>query len=189
MALTAGVVLAMPDIACIGMVSKVGDVKLSQSGVYHVLPVEIKAKYSGKDGTTFVTFEPRWFARDFNPKTFQEEGRDGFTKSGMYRRTVADEKKPAMLQVLLGENFAAAAAEFDEIGEPTAEEVADVIRRHALGNEVGYVSYQRVDEGELMEMYNIKYFFPLNDDSRQQVIDQSKDPKRRRGELVITWDE
>ena len=190
MALTAGVVPAMPDLACIGMVAKVDDVRLSDKKVYHVLPIEIKAKFSGKDVTYFLIFEPRWFAANFDPQVLLEEGRDGSIKYSFYRRTVADAKKPSVLQVILGGEFENVAAEFDAIGEPTAEQVADVIRRHALGQEVGYVQYQRTDEdGELMEQYNIKYFFPLDDDTLKTTAEQAQSPKRKRGPMVVTWDE
>ena len=190
MALTAGVVPAMPDLACIGMVAKVGDVKLSEKGVYHVLPIEIKGKFSAKDGTFFFLFEPRWFNADFDPQVMLDEGKDGVTKYSLYRRMVADAKKPSTLQVVLGEAFAEVASEFDGIGEPSAEQVADVIRRHSQGNEVGYVMYQRTDEdGELMEQYNIKYFFPLDDESLKSMQETAASPKRKRGPLVVTWDE
>lgn len=191
MALTAGVVPALPDLACIGMVSKVGEVKLSEKGVYHVLPIEIKGKFSGKDGTYFLIFEPRWFGSAFVPKSLLDEGKDGATKYSFYRRVVNDVNKPSVLKAILGEDFDKAGAEFDAIGdEPSAEQVADVIRRYAVGKDVGYVQYQRTDEdGELMEMYNIKYFFPTDDDSLGEVVEQSNNQKRKRGPLVITWDE
>lgn len=190
MALTAGVVPAMPDLACIGMVSKVGEVKLSDKGVYHVLPIEIKAKFSGKDGTFFLIFEPRWFGGSFDPKDLLEEGKVGQTKYSFYRRLVADANKPSALQAILGEDFDAAAAEFDSIGDPDEKQVADVIRKYATGKDVGYVQYQRTDEdGELMEMYNIKYFFPADGDNMNSVIEQAGNEKRKRGPLVVTWDE
>lgn len=189
MALTAGVVPALPDLACLGMVKKVGDVKLSEKGVYHVLPIEVSAKFSGKDGTFFFLFEPRWFASDFDPKVLLEEGSVGQTKYSLYRRMVADAKKPSTLAAILGEDFDAAAAEFDQIGDPDEKQVADVIRKHATGKDVGYVQYQRTDEdGELMEMYNIKYFFPATDEAMQAIAETATE-KRKRGPLVVTWDE
>jgi hypothetical protein len=190
MALTAGVVPALPDLACTGLVAKVGEVKLSEKGVYHVLPIEVKATSAGKDGTFFFLYEPRWFGSSFNPSVMLEEGKDGATKYSLYRRMVADSKKASTLQAILGEDFDKAAAEFDEIGEPDAKQVADVIRRHATGKDVGFVSYQRTDEdGELMEMYNIKYFFALNEESIKSITEQAANQKRRRGPLVVTWDE
>lgn len=194
MALTAGVVPELPDLACIGMVSKVGDVKLSEKGVYHVLPIEIKGKFSGKDGLYFLIFRPEWFGASFVPKSLldMEDQKQGQTQYSFYRRVVADASKPSVLQAILGEDFEKAGAEFDAIGnDPTAEQVADVIRRYAVGKDVGYVQYQRTDEeGELMEMYNIKYFFPANDeDAVKDVMKQADNQKRKRGPLVITWDE
>jgi hypothetical protein len=189
MALTAGVVPAMPDQACIGLVKKVGDVYLSAKGVYHVLPIEIEGKFSGRDGTFFFLFEPRWFHATFDPQVMLQEGKDGQTKYSLYRRMVNDASKPSVLQAILGDDFNAFAAEFDSLGEPDEKQIADVIRRNASAKDVGYVLNQRTDEDkELMEQYNIKYFFPVTDEALASMVEQSENHKRRRGPLVITWD-
>jgi hypothetical protein len=189
MALKAGVVQAMPDLACIGLVKKVGEVYLSTKEVYHVLPVEIEAKFGGRDGLFFYLFQPSWFGAKFDPETLLKEDKKG-TRYGMYRRYVNDEKRPSVLACLVGEEFDKLAAEFDALGEVNEKHVEEIIRQYAVGRDVGYVMTQRTDPEtkELMEQYNIKSFFPLTDEELKRVTEQAGSEKRRKP-LVVTWDE
>ena len=187
MALKAGSVQPMPDLACIGLVKRVGEVYLSEKGVYHVLPLEIEAKFGGRDGVFFYIFEPRWFGKNFDPETLLREEKKG-TKYSMYRRSVNDEKRPSILACLVGDKFPEVAAELDAIDEVDEKHVEELIRKYATGNDVGYIMVQRKDEEKnLMEQYNIQRFFPLTDEELQKVTEQAKG--KRRQPLVVTLDE
>jgi hypothetical protein len=106
---------------------------------------------------------------------------------GSYRKFIADEKRASVLQCLVGEeNF----AKLEPLTKATPKDVTAMLRENALGNDVGYVSYQRVDEdGSLMDQYNINRFFPLTDAGIEAITNEAGNENRRRGPLVITWDE
>lgn len=205
---TAGQVPEMPDLACIGYVKKVGEVKLSEKGVFHVLSLEIEGRYSGKDGTFFFIFEPRWFEKSFDPKTLIEEDeafneahaaeikagvvkRSG--KNGIYRRYINDKTRPSVLQAICdgedGSIFAEVAARFDALPAVTPKDVENILREYLTGREVGYVMTQRTDDdGSLMDLYNIARFFPLTQSGLKAITEEANNPRRRKP-LVVTWDE
>lgn len=189
MALKAGSVLTLPDLACIGLVNKVGDAYLSEKGVYHVIPIEIKAKFAGRDGVFFLVFEPRWFGASFDPKELLAEEPRKPVKYGMYCRTCAGEARPSLLANILGDKFEAFAGEFDNLDNPTADDVAEIFRTYAAGQDVGYIMAQRKDEdGKPMEQYNIQRFFDISDAGLAEITRQAQSEKRKTP-LVITWDE
>lgn len=195
MALKAGSVLALPDLACIGSIAKVGDAYLSQKGEYHVFSIEVKAKFAGRDGVFFVVFEPEWFAPGFSPADLLEREK-GSVKYGMYGRTVLHEEKPTILTAILGESFEAFDADLDKsgIGEArtdleAAKIVSSLVRKHAIGREVVYIMTQRKDEeGKLMETYNVQRFLPYSEDTLVDLAEQAANGKRKTP-LVVTWDE
>jgi hypothetical protein len=184
MALQMGKVVRKPDLACVGIVKKVNDAYLSEKGVYHVLPVEIEAKAGGQSNTFYFLFQPTWFERGFDLEALAEADPKLY---GSYRKFIADEKRPSILQCLVGEeNF----NNLEALTKATPKDITALIRENALGNDVGYVCYQRTDEdGTLMDQYNINRFFPVTDAGVEAIINESQNDKRRRGPLVITWDE
>lgn len=187
MALKAGSVLQLPDLACIGMVEKVDNAYLSQKGVYHVLPLKIKGKYAGRDGVFFFIFEPRWFGASFEAHDLLEEGAAGRTKYGMYCRNVNGEGRNAILPSVIGEEFESFANEFTN-EDPSGEEVGEIVRKYLTGKDVVYVMKQRTDDdGKLTEQYNIAGFYPYTQESLDYLIEQSKNEKRKTP-LVVTWD-
>lgn len=188
MALKAGSVLQLPDLACIGLVEAVDPAYLSQKGVYHVLPIKIKGKFGARDGVFFFIFEPRWFGASFEATDLLNEGTSGRTKYGMYCRNVNGEGRNAILPSVLGEEFENFAAEFDGLEEPSGEEVGQIIRKYLVGRDVVYTMKQRTDEdGKLTEQYNIAGFFPYTDESLQYLVQQSQN-ENRKTPLVVTWD-
>jgi hypothetical protein len=193
MALKAGSVQALPDLACVGLVKKVGEAYLSEKGVYHVIPIEIEGKYAGRNGVFFLVFEPRWFSDGFDPEELvsERDAKGRPIKHGMYRRTVADTAKPSVLQAMLGEDFDAFAANFDSKYEETegAKAIGSIIRESLVGRDVLYVMKQRKEEdGTLTEQYNIQSFYTLNDDNLAYLAEQQNN-ERRKTPLQVTWDE
>jgi len=189
MALKAGSVQALPDLACVGLIKKVGDPYLSEKGVYHVIAIEIEGKYAARDGVFFLVFEPRWFGARFDPDelTNERDAKGRPIKHGMYRRTVADEQKPSVLQAILGDEFEKFSNEFTE-DDPTAEDIGRIIRKHLNGRDVLYLMKQRLDEDKkLTEQYNIQAFYPLTEEQMEYLIEQSTN-ERRKTPLVVTWD-
>lgn len=189
MALAAAGVLELPDLACIGVVSKVGQAYLSKSGAFYVVAITIDAKGAGRAGTFFLTFEPRWFGDGFNPKDLLSEP-EGSKLYGMYRRTVNNGTDRTTLAALLNDRFDAFAAEFDGNPEPTPSDIDAALRKHLVGQDVLYIMVQRTDDsGELMEQYNIKSFFAINDDNINYLMEQVENKGgKRKTPLVITWD-
>jgi hypothetical protein len=201
MALTAGEVQSKPDLAVAGMVKEVGAVALSKSekAYYYVLPIYIDAKF-GQSGSThafYFLFRPEWFAAGFDPHDLIDGSKDGEVRFGFYRRMVANRltskdgerlqsAQPSVLQAILGDQFDKFAAEFDSLtGEPDETQVAALIRKYITGLDVVYVLNQRKDNGELSEQYNVVSFT----DDPNGLVKQSQNKNRKRGPLVITWDE
>ncbi len=202
MSLKAGTIPDMPDLACMGIVKKVGEVRLSNKGVYHVLPIEIEGKAGGRNGTYFFLFQPRWFGKTFDPAQLMDEDEairletdpeTGKKRTSalytMYRRYVNDEKKASALKCLAGENWNSMVGVFDGLAEVNEKVIEQVLREFLTGNEVVYVMTQRTeDDGSLTEQYNIQRFVPATVEGAKSVVKESENPRRRRP-LVITWDE
>lgn len=193
MALKAGSVPVMPDLAVLGLVKSVGEAYLSQKEVYTVLPIELKGLHGGRGGVFFFLFQPSWFAKDFDPAFLLEA--DPILYSN-YRRNVADEKRPSVLQVLVGDKFDEFAEKFDAFDiDPEPKEIADLIREYILGNETGYIMEQRTDKNEdgtieLSEQYNIRRFFSGTEDEAKKLrVDVARRVKNGKKPLVITWEE
>ena len=200
MVFKAGAVPSMPDLACIGMIKKVGEVRLSNKGVYHVLPIEIEGTRGGKNGTYFFLFQPRWFEPNFDPAVLlaedeairQEVDEFGKKKNSslytMYRRYIADEKNVSVLQALAGDNWDAMAEAFDRQSNSDPKTIEGILREYLTGNEVVYTMTQRTeDDGSLMDQYNISRFYPATEEGLKAVMESAKSSRRKRP-LVITWD-
>lgn len=191
MALKAGSVLPLPDLACMGHIAKVGDAKLGTKGVYHNVPVEVKGKFAGRDGVFFFIFEPRWFGASFDPDElkgeFDDKGRP--MKYRLYMAYINGESRPSTLAAILGDDFDKFAAELTT-EDPTPQEIAEKLREFFVGREVMYVMKQRKDEdtGTLMDQYNIQSFYAATVENIKYLQEQANNPKRKT-ELVVTWDE
>jgi hypothetical protein len=185
MPLQAAEAIELPDLICRGYVEQVKDPYLSEKGVYHVLPINIKAIELGKDGTFFFLFRPEWFGSKFNPKSLLDGTEQGRRLYGNYRRFIADRQSKSVLTILAGDNFDAIAAEFEANENPTPEEIAAVLKQYLTGNEVGYVMTQRKDsDGYLTDNYNIDRFFSLTDEDIDRVI---RAAEKRKKDTVVTW--
>jgi hypothetical protein len=200
MALTAGEVQTKPDLAVVGMVKEVGAVALSKSekAYYYVLPIYIDAKF-GQSGSTHVfyyLFRPEWFADGFDPRSLLDGSADAQTHFNFYLKNVyrkitnpqgerLNSAQPSVLQAILGDKFTEFGDEFAPGMEPDETFVAAVIRKYITGLDVVYVLNQRKDQGELSEQYNVASFT----DDPDGLVRQSKNKNRKRGPLVITWDE
>jgi len=166
MAFKPGNVQKMPDLACIGLVKKVGDVCKKDEGVYHYIPIEIEAKYGGRSGSFYFLFQPDWFGKAFDPAVLLEKSPDG-KLYGTYRRMIA--------------------------GDASPDQIISILREALTGRDVGYVCRQRKDKDEagnreLTEFYNIDRFFKLDEESLQAIIEASENESRRTP-LVVTWDQ
>ncbi len=193
MALAAAGTIAKPDLFCLGSIKAVGDAYTSAKGVYEVLPIEIEGKFAGRDATFYLIYLNEFFSPTFDPNELlgSPEGEKFY---GVYQKHVADKKGRATLQVIAGENFDTIAEELGKLEEPTAKDITQILRSNLVGNEVGYVLQQgteKDDEGnvELTDRYNVQYFFAASDEGIGAMEKAAKNPKRRRGNAVVTWDE
>jgi hypothetical protein len=193
MALKAAEVLQWPDLACIGVIQKVDQVRLSERGVYHVLPIEVKGRYGARDATFFYIFMPEWFEPSFDPATLRDDPK----VYGVYKRYVNDAARESVLAAIANSGdphgFDKLAAEFDGLTNIDEHSVEQVLREYFTGREVGYIMKQRQDKDDnghyvLVEQYNIQRFFNPTEDALVDLQKQAANPKRKTP-LVITWDE
>jgi hypothetical protein len=203
MALVGGSVQRMPDLACAGMISGVGEIHLSKSeaAYYYVLPIEVKAKFAGRDGVFFLLPRPEWFDKNAVPEEMLDGTRDGEIHYSMYRKHISNKlfnekgeritgAKPSVLQAILWNGFDKFANEFNAlIANPDEHMVAELIGRYIVGQDVFYVLQQRIDDGELTEQYNIVRFVEATEEGKESLEKEAKNPRRKRGPLVITWAE
>jgi hypothetical protein len=205
MALEGGEVQKKPDLACMGMVSAVGEAKLSQSekAYYYVLPIEVTGKFAAPQKLVyFFLFRPEWFAKDHKAVHILDGTTEGDQHYRRYRQDVSNKlrdkdgerirgARPSTLQSILGEEkFAEFAAEFDGLeAEPDHETVGQIIARNLLGTDVLYVAEQRKDGDELMDSYNIGRFVEQSEEALAFLVKDAANAKRKRGPLVLTWDE
>lgn len=205
MALQGAEVQKKPDLACLGLITEVGPAKLSQSekAFYYVLPITVQGKFAApKTLTYYLLFRPEWFTADFNPKDIMDGSTEGEQHYRRFRQDIAarlrdkDGKvikgvRPSTLQNILGEEkFLALAAEFDQIeGEPDFETVGEMIASYLRGEDALFIASQRKDGEELMDSYNVDRFLSLSEDSYSFLKKDAKNKKRKRGPLVLTWDE
>jgi hypothetical protein len=205
MALEGGEVQKKPDLACMGMVSAVGQSHLSNSekAYYYVLPIEVTGKFAAPQKLVyFLLFRPEWFTKDHKAIHILDGTTEGEQHYRRYRQDISTKlrdgsgerirgSRPSTLQAILGEEkFAEFAAEFDELeSEPDDQMVGQIIARHLIGTDVVYVAEQRKDGDELMESYNVNRFVEQTEDALAFLAKDSANPKRKRGPLVVTWDE
>lgn len=199
MSLSKATVAERPDLACIGSVQKVGEVKQSEGSKFHNFAIELKGHFGAPDSTYYFTFQPRWFSRGFDPTILAGEDKvlkAANAKAGLaflYAKNIAyaNAKKPGALEVLLGDNFAAVASAFDQMEpqEVTAETVVNILREVIVGAEAGYVLRQKKDEeGNLADQYQLYYFFPTAEGILNSFSEAAANP-RRKTPMVVTWDE
>jgi hypothetical protein len=181
----------LPDLACVGIVKRIGDGKPSKTegSPYHVMAIEVKAQGIGKDGTFYWLYQPDWFRSDFDPRSLG----DGVLYS-MYGKHFAHSKKPSILEALAN---CAQPSGFDKLAEQfqsieaqgiTDETVTELLREFLTGAEVGFISGQRKDEGELTEQYQINRFFVPDEDGIAAVEREAANARRKKP-LKITWQE
>lgn len=207
MAFKAAQVQELPDKACIGRITEVGDAYMSAKGVYGVLPISIEASFAGQNTTYYFLFRPEFFEPTFDPETIlvtdyeDSEGNavDGHKVYGMYKKFIHDESKTSVLVALTTnsddpDGFSRLAAAVDKLTPPVdLATVTQILQEHLLGREVGYVLSQRVDRDEdgnkvLTELYQVNYFFPVTSEGLESVL-KSANSGRRKRPLVITWPE
>lgn len=185
-------VLPLPDLACQGYISKVGNAKLSDKGVYHNIPIEVKGRYAGRDGVFFFIFEPRWFGANFDPEVLEneldEKGRPMKHRFFMQNILGDEHSKPSVLVSILGDDFEALSASLPEDESPDPQVIADLLREALQGREVVYVMKQRKDDGHLVDGYNIQSFYAPTDENIEYLEKQAANSKRKTP-LVATWQE
>jgi hypothetical protein len=205
MALEGGEVQKKPDLACMGMVSAVGESHLSNSekAYYYVLPIEVTGKFAAPQKLVyFLLFRPEWFAKDAKAIHILDGTTEGDQHYRRYRQDISQKlrdkdgerskgARPSTLQSILGEEkFAEFAAEFDDLeAEPDDQTVGQIIARHLIGTDVLYVAEQRKDGDELMDSYNVGRFVEQTEEALAYLLKDATNAKRRRGQLVITWNE
>lgn len=205
MALAGAEVEKKPDQACLGLIVEVGPAKLSgaDNPYYYVLPVTVQGKFVAPQKLTYyLLFRPEWFAADFKAKSIMDGTKEGEQHYRRYRQDIAARLRdkdgelikgvrPSTLQNILGEEkFAHLAAEVDEFeGEPGFEEVGELLAKYLVGEDVLYIASQRKDGDELMDSYNIDRFLSVTDKDFEFLVKDSKNKKRKRGPLVLTWSE
>lgn len=94
----------LPTLYCVGTIGKVNDAKISKSGNYATIGIEIMAKGAGKNHSVWFTFHPGWLNYEFDANDL--EGREG-SPDLVYRSNVVAETGLSTLQGLAGseENF------------------------------------------------------------------------------------
>ncbi len=107
----------MPTLYCVGTMGKIENAKISKSGNYVTVPLEILGKGAAKNHKIWFTFHPEWLDFSFDVNTL--EGKEG-SPDLVYGSNIASEKGLSTLQGIAGseENFMElcerlAAVEFD----------------------------------------------------------------------------
>jgi len=199
MALAQAVVPEKPDLACIGVITKVGEVKQSEGSKFHSIPLEIKGKSGSPDGRYYYTFQPRWFQAGFDPRVLIQEDKEykeAGQKAGqyfLYCRNIAyaNARRPGALEALLGEGFAEFASTFDSMKDDdvTPDVIEQALREVLVGAETGYILKQRTDEeGNPSENYSVDYLFKLDVEGLKGIEMSAASTKRKRP-LIMMWNE
>ena len=199
MALTKAVVPDKPDLACIGVVTKVGEVKQSEGSLFNSIPLEIKGRAGSPDSRYYFTFQPRWFQQGFDPRQLIQEDKelkDAGRKAGqyfLYCRNIAyaNKNRPGSLEILLGDNFDAFAGMLDNIKaeDVTPDLLEQSLREVLVGAECGYLLKQRTDEdGNPSENYGVDYLFRA-DESTLKAVESSAAGTRRKRPLMVMWNQ
>jgi hypothetical protein len=170
----------LPQLACIGYIDEIKEVKETESGVYLNARVSIK----GNDGVsrnseTNLLFRPDWFTPGFDPegiKNLDFEDLDATeqqrVKTGLsltYARLFGRGEAPGQLAVMAGsqENYDKLADLFTAAykgTEFTGEEIVDIIRGFILDKcpDVGYVLRQQKEKTDQVDE-NGKAVYVLRD--------------------------
>jgi hypothetical protein len=167
----------MPSLACVGKVTEVGPVTVSNSGIYLTCPVKISAYGAGRGQTTYFTFNPSWltqkfheavneagsvenyFEENFSGQTYEKDGveKDVVRSfSFVYSANIGNADGDSFLECLLVDDFdnfveAAFAANFDD-ENPDLEYLTNFLSSQFMDRKIGYVLTQaRIDTGKVDE--------------------------------------
>jgi len=195
-------ILPKADRYALGIIESVENERLSASGktpTYSVVNINIKgATAAMPDKTFYLAFLPELLDPNVVLSELAET-EDGAKAYGMFLRHIKNEHSNSTLQTILGENFAKFEEEIDglELDDYTSPEalttIADVLREHLVGVEVGYVLRQQKDtlpDGTkvLGQGYGVESFFDPSDENiekiEKRVAKQRKEPKP-----VLLWNE
>ena len=148
MSLIAAEIEKQPTVACIGIIKKVEKLRVGKDGTspYHVIDVVLEpiAAPIKRDQKVFLTFKPEWFDAQFDGKSFTGEN-----DSLVYRSNVAYKgRKKGLLQAAMNGHFGELVASCDQLNDPSAEEVFQVIQNHLVGRQVGYTLVQQKEKNE-----------------------------------------
>jgi hypothetical protein len=193
MPIIAAEVPALPDIVCLGAVSNVGPVKLSEKGRYHVLPVTLSGlkNTASRDATLYLLFRPEWFEPGFTPARLDQKDEAERVDFSIFRRQIAAKEGNAYLQVLAGEDFGSLSQTIDNLPERSAEAIADAISSVIHNKEVGYILRQekeKQDDGtkSLTDRYQVARLFTPDRKSLEYWEKAAVNPKRKTP-VRITW--
>jgi len=188
---------ALPKLACLGYVEKLGEGKITQKGVYHMQTIHIAPMESGKKGVVNFLYVPEWLDAGFNPATLKEEA-DGKALYFLYGKNIMSRQSMSVLQGIAGseENFNTLSYNLITTEDKSPEGIQAVLQNffNEVGPTIGYVLQQRrektgeVDENgkaiyELQPGYEVGSFFHPTDSEKARIAKQAAN-----GKLVVTFE-
>lgn len=146
----------LAKLTCIGRVQSVGECKVSNSGKYLTIPIEIEGYGASRSIRVWFTFQPEWLTNGFKTESFREYGDEGKKMEKVFASNIQQDGAISLLQGLTGgtkeglEKLAAVIQALpinEEVGGPTGSDVADALREYLVDEEngalVGYVLSQQ----------------------------------------------
>lgn len=110
----------LPTLGCVGRVTEVGDVVVSKSEKYLVLPISIEPFGAGKKQTAYPCFRPEWLRAGFDPdtalydpETAEELSEGGKSAHFVYEKNIRAPRGASSVSTLRG--LAGSDAAFDTL--------------------------------------------------------------------------
>jgi hypothetical protein len=190
---------ALPRLACIGYVDKLGEGKVTEKGIYDMQTIFLAPTESGKQTRVNFLYQPRWLDPSFDYETMREE--DGGDKMiSVYRMHLNSKQDMSTLQGLSGSEEGFGKIQYSLIvAEDKSPEGIQAVFQSFFAEEnpyIGYILKQRTSKtGEvdargravkvLETGYEVGgYFFP----TEENKVKLARQAENAKSNLVLTFE-
>lgn len=187
-------------LCCIGYVSEVGDVKVTESGNYIGANFKLAGLRGSRNSFHTIYLRPEWLMADYTPD-------DEVAESFMFRKVMGTQSTLGGLEGILGKELVGAfLTDLDSRGAITPDTLRESFVKHfaseAAGNKIGYILKQKNDKTEDINPdtgknvyvrtnnYEVSEWFDAGDPKKikSMVKRAEKEPKEGQPKFIIGFE-
>jgi len=186
-------------LCCIGYVSEVGEVKVTESGNYIGASFKLAGLKGSRNSFHTIYLRPEWLEAGFTPD-------DETSESFMYRKAMGTASTLGGIEGILGkDNVGAFLTDLDSRGPVTPDTIKESLVKHFSGDhqgdKLGYILKQKSDKTDQVDdngkniyvrtnNYEVSEWFDANDEKviKSMVKRASKEPKEGYPKFIIAFE-